>query len=460
MNISNRLRAVSIIVVGLCLVIFIGSSFVKSDGKGVSFMGYHKDTITLWYTDDVLTDYLNSKAVAFSEKNDIRVETKLVSGLEYLEEINEASLSDEERTPDIYIITNDSLEKAYLAGLATKVPDVWFLEDSTRFSETARNSVEYQGSYVGYPFYFETAALLYNKTYLDQIAKEAGLADASTLIPTSIADIVQFADLYSAPENVEYFFRWDVSDIFYNYFFVGNYISVGGHAGDNQTQIDIYNSDAIASLQVYQDLNQFFSIEAEETNYDSIMTEFLEGKTIYTIATSDCLAKLEKAKEEGSFDHEYGIAKLPNINHELLTKGMSVTNALVINGYSEHKEEASKFITYMLDKDISYEMYARTGKLPVRIQQSNQSENQNAFVVNYNLSTPIPKMVETSNFWIELETCFAKVWDGADANAEIKSLSEQLKTQVAGEVVEENYIETPKLEFLPVEVFEEDSEAE
>lgn len=460
MNISKRLRAVSFIVVGLCLVIFVGSSFFQIDDEGVSLIGYHKETITLWYTDDALTDYLNSKAVSFSENNDIRVETKLVSGLEYLEEINEASISEEERTPDIYIITNDSLEKAYLAGLATKVSDSWLLEDVTRFSETARNSVEYQGSYVGYPFYFETAALLYNKTYLEQIAQEAQLTDETSLIPTSIADIVQFADMYSAPENVEYFFRWDVSDIFYNYFFVGNYISVGGAAGDERSQINIYNSDAIASLQVYQDLNQFFSIESEETNYDSIMTEFLEGKTIYTIATSDCLAMLEQAKEDGTFTQEYGIAQLPNINQELLTKGMSVTNALVINGYSEHKEAASEFITYMLDKDTAYELYDRTGKLPARMQQSNQTDHQKAFVVNYNLSTPIPKMVETSNFWIELETCFAKVWAGADANAEIKALSEQLKTQVAGEVVEETYIETPELEFLPVEEFENDGEVE
>ena len=80
-----------------------------------------------------------------------------------------------------------------------------------------------------------TSALLYNKTYLQQIADEANaaigedtseseeeapnegqLVTAQQLIPSSIADILNFADQYSTPENVEYFFRWDVSDIFYN----------------------------------------------------------------------------------------------------------------------------------------------------------------------------------------------------------------------------------------------------
>ena len=53
---------------------------------------------------------------------------------------------------------------------------------------------------------------------------------ADQLIPASVVDILTFADQYSTPENVEYFLRWDVSDIFYNYFFIGNYISVGGAA--------------------------------------------------------------------------------------------------------------------------------------------------------------------------------------------------------------------------------------
>ena len=42
-----------------------------------------------------------------------------------------------------------------------------------------------------------------------------------------IYDILTFANSYDAPEQVEAVFKWDVADIFYNYFFVGNYIDVG-----------------------------------------------------------------------------------------------------------------------------------------------------------------------------------------------------------------------------------------
>lgn len=455
-----RKRWISVLVVILVLAAMIaGITLLTPVSDGMNLLDWHKETIHLWYTDDSLTDYLNNKALDFYNATDVRVETKLVSGLEYLEAINQASLSDEETTPDVYILSNDSLEKAYLAGLATPINNTKILEDSTLFSQAARNAVSYHGNYVGYPLYFETSALLYNKTYLNQIAAEAGLENADSLIPSSIADILTIADQYSTPENVEYFFRWDVSDIFYNYFFIGNYISVGGDAGDDKSHIDIYNTQSIASLKVYQEMNQFFSIDTKESSYDSVIQEFLDGKTIYTIVTSDCLKRLEEASGKGEFDYEYGIAKLPDINQDMITRGMSVTNALVINGYSEQKDIANQFVEFLSEQG-SEDLYEMTGKLPARLQTSYEDDRQLAFVQNYIDSVPIPKLAETSNFWVELEICFAKVWDGADANTELRSLSEQIKTQAAGETYTEEVLEDPQVELLPDTGYEESSDSE
>lgn len=431
-----------------------------------------KETIRLWYTDDAITDYLSSKTLDFYNRTDIRVDIRLVSGLEYLEAINKASLSDEEDTPDVYIITNDSLEKAYLSGLAVELDESVPVYNPAQYSQAAKNAVTYDNKYVGCPYYFETSALLYNKTYLEQIAAEAnnggseadtdeqdgetqqGNIEAEDLIPTSIADILTFADLYSAPENVEYFFRWDVSDIFYNYFFIGNYISVGGDAGDDKNDIDIYNTESISTLKVYQELNQFFSIDTKETNYDTIMKEFLEGKTIYTIATSDCIKKLDDAAKNGEFAYEYGIARLPDINIELSTRGMSVTNALVLNGYSTHKASAASLIQFLANESQN-DFYEMTGKIAAMTKQDYEDPHVEGFVQNYADSVPIPKMLETSNFWVELEICFAKVWSGEDANTQIRQLSEQIKTQLNGETVTEEALEDPEVELLPAVEYED-----
>jgi len=453
--------AALVVVAVLAAAIVLYRTSSKGKNGALSELGNRKETIHLWYTDDALTDYLNSKALEFYDSTDIRVDVRLVSGLEYLEAVNAASLDEEIDTPDLYILSNDSLEKAYLAGLATQLADTAPVYDEQLFSQAARDAVMYHGKYVACPMYFETSALLYNKTYLQQIADEAngvaGEEDASgadQLIPTSIVDILTFADLYSTPENVEYFFRWDVSDIFYNYFFIGNYISVGGAAGDDKSLIDIYNTESVSSLKVYQEMNQFFSIDTKETNYDTILQEFQEGKTIYTIATSDCIRKLDEAAENGEFAYEYGVAKLPAINQELSTRGMSVTNALVINGYSMHKESAERLMEYLI-RDASADLYSMTGKLSSVIQRSYENEREVVFMENYAESVPIPKMLETANFWVELEICFAKVWGGADANTQLRQLSEQIRTQLAGEPVTEEVIEDPQVELLPAVEYEE-----
>lgn len=455
-SVKNKKRLkTGIIITGVLAVMVLAGYFfaVNNKNEKTILTNQHKETIHLWYTDDALTDFLNNKAVAFYEENDIRVDTKLVSGLEYLEEINQASLK-EESVPDVFVVSNDSLEKAYLAGLATNITDTEFIASQDNYCDAARNAVTYNGKYIAYPFYFETAALLYNQTYLEQIAAESEEdIGADSLIPTSIVDILAFADRYSAPENVEYFFRWDVSDIFYNYFFAGNYITVGGAAGDDKNLIDIYNSDAIASLKVYQELNQFFSIDTKETNYESVMQEFIEGKTIYTIATSDCLETIEQAKKDGIFTYEYGIASLPDINPEMITKGMSVTNGLVVNGYSTHKEAANSLVRY-LSKEAGNDLYAAAGKIPAIIQDTYEDENVKAFVQNYADSVPIPKLIETSNFWVELEICFAKVWDGSDANSELRQLAEQIKTQILGEQYTIEPIDDPQVELLSESEYE------
>ena len=494
MNFKKRLISVVFVIAFLLVVGVIGFVFINNEepSEEPGFWAARKETIQLWYTDDALTDYLNNKAVAFYEDTDIRVETKLVSGLEYLENINRASIRDEEVTPDVYIITNDSLEKAYLAGLATDIQDLQLVQDGAKFTDTARNAVTYDNKLIGYPLYFETSALLYNKTHLEKMALEAVLKEhpeyypgaegvqtedddessldlslitvsmlseeaqelvssmQSILVPNTVVDILNFADQYSAPQNVEYFFKWDVSDIFYNYFFVGNYINVGGVAGDDKEQIDIYNTGSIGSLLAFQEMGRFFSVEDEKTTYANIMLEFLEGKTIFTIATSDALQLLEDAKAEGTFAYEYGVASLPDINDEMETKGMSVTNALVVNGYSMHKDAANAFAAYLSD-EASGDLYSKTGKIPARLQVEYDNSNMAVYVNNYEKSVPMPKMIETSNFWVELEICFAKVWNGADANTEIRALSEQIKTQLTGALYTEEVLTSPQVQLLSTE---------
>lgn len=481
---SIRSRLISIIGV-LCLLIMelhVGFMDFISLSEREEIRYSQKEKIRLWYTDDALTDYLNSVALEFYEDTDIRVATELVSGSEYLERISDASLNGEE-APDLYIVGNDSLGKAYLAGLAMEIDDGGKVVNRQEYPMASMDAVTFLNRTVAYPFYFETSYLLYNKTYLEKIAtdvvKEEYLSDGTSedsedeeygaeeelapeillseefsakveakmkeLLPNSIEDILDFADEYDAPENVETIFEWDVSDIYYNYFFLGNYLNVGGNTGDDPNNINIYNASAISCLETYQDLNQFFSIDAETVDYASIIRKFIEGKLIFTVATTDAVATIEQHLAEGEFAYEYGVMKMPNVNDVLKTRSLSTTNVVAINGYSEHTKAANRLAAYITHDRVD-DLYIKTGKMPARLNLIYPYPELQTILYEYAQSISMPKMIETSNFWIELELCFTKAWQGEDANLLLKALSEEMKMQITGFPVEEEYIIMPEKE--------------
>lgn len=424
-----------------------------------------KTTVRLWYSDEAMADYYNEKAVGFNETHStVRIEPALVSGVEMLEQISRASLENE-NYPDLYVVTNDTLEKAHLAGLTTAIPGDNPIMSTTRFPEVALNAVTYDGNYVAYPFYYETSTLLYNRTYLEMLAREEleyeraeqgggggalSVTDeevalrANEMVPSSIADILTFAGTYSLPGEVEGVFKWDVTDIFYNYFFVGNYMDAGGPAGDSITSLDLYNSEMVSCLKTYQMLNTYFAIDASETDYDSIVEEFINGKMVFTVATSDAITRIRAAQADGTCEYEFGAAQIPSLNDYYKTRTMSVTGCVVINGYSEHAAYAAEFAEYMIGTtDAS--LFTRTGKLPALNGLEYEDDTLKTYFEVYTESVPLPKMIETSNLWMRMEITLTQIWNGANCNQALKDMSEAIMKQVVGRHYEEMLLPEPDM---------------
>lgn len=519
---KKRLMAILLIALAAAGILAIGKSGMPVKEKEQSedsslFSNHNKDSIYLWYTDDALTTYLSSAAVAYNETHDARIVPVLESGLDYVETINRNSV--ESNVPDLYVISNDALEKAYLAGLAVPVEPTINMEET--FIGKGLAAATYKDKLLGYPFYFETSSLLYNKTYLRDLAvaqltqeqeeaaaqemqenvdsasgdttqssSDTGSADAAQssagagdtqkaaesessdtasdrsdsqtteeaveeespfteeqieakiqeYLPKTIGDIQTFGDMYDAPEQVESVFKWDVTDIFYNYFFIGNAINMGGENGWDTEQVDIYNLNAIQSMTAYQNLNNFFSIDTSEISYESTLNDFMEGKVVFTVATSDAVATLEQAQQDGIFAYEYGFVTTPSFKEEEPPSSLSVTNCVAINGYSTNQEVANDFARY-LTCEYNEILYDRSGKVSAQKDMEYPYDALQVFAREYETSVPIPKMLETGNYWLKLEALFAEIWNGADANEELKTLSEQIKYQITGEQIEETYIE-------------------
>ncbi len=478
------------IAVLLCAVMVLAAMYAGKTGtleEEVEAFEYN-DSLVVWYTDDSMTDFLNAMAVEYHEKYKVRVLPKLQSGDDYIESIYDASVN-KEGAPDLYIAGNDTLEKAVLSGCASVIQDPNSRVSASTFPKTAIDAVTYDGQKVAYPYYFETSALIYNKTYMHDMVSDvveaksadnpdenaedeeettevdefAGLEGEELIeaymqksIPETFDDLLNFANEYNAPAEVESIYKWDVRDIFFNFFYIGNYVDLGGASGDNVDSINLYNLDAIKALQVYQDMNQFFSFESDDVTYAGVVDDFIHGKIVFASVTTDIVSKLEQAKAAGEFPYEYGIVMLPDLNEEMETRSLSLTSSLVVNGYSNKIKEANDFARYLCI-DSADSLYEKTGKVPSVTGAVPEDSMEYAFVQEYGYSVPMPKMMATSNYWLQMEDTFAQVWSGKGVSKCLKELSEQVKYQITGSEVEETYIDEPAEETETVEYLDEEA---
>ena len=111
----------------------------------------------------------------------------------------------------------------------------------------------------------------------------------------------------------------------------------------------------------------------------------------------------------------------------------------MVNGYSENYTQANQVAKYLCN-DNSGDIYSMGGKVAAHYGVKYQDKNLNTFVDVYNDSVPMPKTIETSNLWMELEIAFTKIWNGEDCNSTLKNVSESIMTQVTGEDYKEDKI--------------------
>lgn len=413
--------------------------------------------LVLWYTDDKLSSYLIEAAAEFEEKHQVEVTLQLVTAVDYIEHINTASISDL-GGPDLFVTSSELLEKARLAGLTVENDSFSDIELNGTYPQKAQDAATCGGKLVAYPFYFETCFLLYNKGYTDSA-------------PQTIDDILAYADNFEASEQtekVENIFKWNVADIFYNFFFISNYVNLGGPTGDNKEEVELSAAEVIQCLEYYQSLNGFFAIDADAVTTEDVLQEFIDGKIVYTIAKTDAIALLDEAiangavaeipeAEESTEGEEtegeepaegeesgeevpveepandngyfYGIAEVPNLTEELETKGLSVTNSIVVNAYSKERDLAKELAKYITCDKVDA-LYSMANKMPVKMGVEYENEEMSTLLVQYEHSVEVPKITDLSNYWIEMEIAFANIWRGNDVGSEIESVNQKIQSQI------------------------------
>lgn len=436
-------KRISMLAVVVLLAFMLWFAMQDSIVGENSVVDSEQETVVLnvWYSDESLQAYMEAAAKSYEERNNVKISTKLISEIDYIEMINDSSVGEEFEGPDVYLVTNDQLEKVELAGLTKKVDKHKTHYNSENYCDTALHAVRYNGSQIAYPVSFETSFLLYNEDYIEveQVAEtgdtgeeipEQAETKKTAVIPKTIEELKVFSENFEGSEGVENIFRFDVSDIFYTYFFVGDYLKLGGLDGDNAGVVDIDNANVKACLTSFQELAQFFAIDVKTINYETVLSEFANGKTVYAIGKTDAVKRINEMAEENGKEIHYGVAVLPNVSDTLTSKALSVTTAAVVNGYTRHEKEADKFADY-LSFGYADKLYETTGKYAAKRDVATAEHSYRTEIyTQYENSVSLPKLLNASNFWVNLEIAFFNIWTGEDVEGQIQNVSELVKRQL------------------------------
>lgn len=435
-----------LIVAGIFLALVLAAQIydIAHRAQAASAEPANMRPITIWYGNPDIQSYMEDAAHTLSVKLGTEVTATMVLEVDYIENICEQSVAEEMKGPDLYVASSALLEKARLAGLTTAV-DEEGVEDE--YSEHALQAMTCQGELVARPFYLETSFFLYNNYYVDP--ERNG-------VPETIDAILAWAENYEADEVtglVENIFQWNVADVMEDYLFLGGYTDLGGTYGDDKSQVSIDLEKAAKCMEYYQNLNAFFAIDADTITSDAVIQNFIDGKTVFTIANVPMLTKVNEAvingeipeyvtsrtvkTEDGTeevqelnYDSFYGIAGIPNLTEELETKGLSVTTGVVVNPYSPQRESAESCARY-LTEDAAGTLYETSGVYPASKSaiQALPARLQNIAPI-YEEAQETPKIMELSNIWLQMEATLSDIWRGEDVQEELEAFSDLLQRQL------------------------------
>lgn len=409
---NSIILSVVVMLIMATLVVFISERLTDSkEEESVNNQEQEKkeEKLVIWYYDSLYTDYLNYLSETYSDKNDVQVIVKQISADGYLEEINKASSSGKDY-PDLYILPQEMLEKAYLGGLAQiNEHDKQYSEKN--YSKTALSSITYKNKKVAYPFSFDVGFVVYNKAYTDSE-------------PKSFDEILKYAENFDGENypDVMTVLEWNPADIMYNYGFVGSYMECGGINGDDETVFDVTNENVKASLKYYVKLKEYFSIEMENVSDRKIKQDFVKGKIVYTIAGMEYFNYFSKK------DVEFAVSKFPHLNEELSTKALATTNVLVVNPFTDYQRETEKLAMYMT-YDNPQKVYELSGRLSPAIYDY-EDENLNKILECYADSVVMPKLMNTLDYKQRLTVTLNNIWNGAKIKDSLNNLKSEMSIEL------------------------------
>lgn len=150
-----------------------------------------------WYEDDSYGDYFETAAIQYFGRTGKKVVMQCRDTMDYIGDIYDETMQDG-AYPDVYLISGQDLEEAYLYGLVS-VNEID--ADDLPVLEQAKRAATYEDKLLGYPLSYDVCVFIYQNGYFEEE-------------PQSLQSIIDYSNDNEPGEDVEYLLEWNVNDAF------------------------------------------------------------------------------------------------------------------------------------------------------------------------------------------------------------------------------------------------------
>lgn len=279
------------------------------------------------FDEGYLKDQLSSAIEKYeSENKNVKIEVVSAGW----EELNSkvVQLYQAKQSPDIMLLGSRSLKQFKELGILENLDSYITDEIQKERVSNVMDTGKIDGGQYGIPMAFSSRALFYRK-------------DLIQAPPTTWDELLEISEKVAKENNMKGFaFPTDIqsgTDELLNFFYQG-----GGRIVDENGNFVIDSPENIETLTF---LSKFKDIipDPVSTKRDEQSKMFINGDLAMFVSGAWEIPNLDEANAE------YGIAKLPKGKQESVTL---VTDSYVMSSISEHKDEAFKFIEFMINPEI------------------------------------------------------------------------------------------------------------
>ncbi len=340
-------------------------------------------TLLLWTSDSEMESFLEEAALDYYRETGIAAQIKLKDPAFFLEQIYDASCSEEGGFPDLYLTGGDVLEEACLLGLAEKREGYPGPEKMP--SETAEAASSLRGISYAYPLCFDTPVFVYLK---EAIPEE----------PVSVDAILQQVTEEGLKIEVGNILEWDLNDEFYDLAFLGDCYTF---SDESEGHLTITEDEALLSKKTkyLNELSEAITLDASTTSEGAVLNRLNHLATACAIIDSDDLSKLRV---------EYGVLPQIVLKDDLKTGGCAATEMVFINPFSEQKEEAAGFAAFLTAEEAK-KVHELTPHYSVYGDVNQEGDSAVVFRA-YEDAQPMPYSMDSEDFLKSLRLEILKIF--------------------------------------------------